>query len=118
MGKFGVRAWAVVAGVATALGMVVSASPVGAVTAPTATLSGLTTPVTCDQQAQATVAVAPAPTGRVQFFDGATAVGTPLTLPGSSALSKSVKSSLPGVGPGPHSLSFTYSGDVNFSRPR
>lgn len=117
MGKFGVRAWAVVAGVATALGMVVSASPVGAVTAPTATLSGLTTPVTCDQQAQATVAVAaaPAPTGTVQFFDGATAVGTPLTLPGSNALSKSVKSSLPGVGPGPHSISFTYSGDVNYS---
>src|ERR1700730_7183592 len=99
--------------------MVVSASPVGAVAAPTATLSGLTTPVTCDQQAQATVAVAaaPAPTGTVQFFDGATAVGTPLTLPGSSALSKCVKSSLPGVGPGPHSISFTYSGDVNYSSP-
>jgi Bacterial Ig-like domain (group 3) len=121
MGRFGVRVWALVAAVATALGVWVAAvSPqAGAtgVTPSTTTLSAMSSPFQCDQRVTATVQVsaAPAPTGTVQFVDGATPVGAPVALPNTAALSKSVSSSLIGLTPGSHTITAQYSGDATYA---
>ncbi len=75
--------------------------------------SGLTvlagTSVTFTTSVSATV-TSPVPTGTVQFYDGTTMLGTPVTLAAGKAIYTTSA-----LTAGSHSISSTYSGDANFA---
>ncbi|HEX4007376.1 MAG TPA: FG-GAP-like repeat-containing protein [Acidobacteriaceae bacterium] len=87
------------------------AAVTGAVTGPSTATSGSSVPLTATVTGVSTGAV---PSGTVQFYDNAVAIGTPQTLvPGAGASAVTLTTS--GLVSGPNAITATYSGDGNYT---
>ena len=76
----------------------------------TTTLTSSSNPSTFNTSVTFTATVTTGATGTVQFYDGGTAIGSPVTISGTTATYATTSLSL-----GVHSITATYSGDTNFN---